>query len=112
MLLDVIAYRPLRRSPRLAALITAIGMSHIPAEPDPDHMGAPVRCPFPKFAIPEYLKANRLAYLRGQHNLVAGLYLDRNPGDDGGAQPHYPQDQHRQGHARGFPEQDHGLLGG
>jgi branched-chain amino acid transport system permease protein len=27
MLLDVIAYRPLRRSPRLAALITAIGMS-------------------------------------------------------------------------------------
>jgi len=27
MLLDVIAYRPLRQSPRLAALITAIGMS-------------------------------------------------------------------------------------
>jgi branched-chain amino acid transport system permease protein len=27
MMLDVIAYRPLRRSPRLAALITAIGMS-------------------------------------------------------------------------------------
>ena len=27
VLLDIIAYRPLRRSPRLAALITAIGMS-------------------------------------------------------------------------------------
>ena len=27
MLLDIVAYRPLRRSPRLAALITAIGMS-------------------------------------------------------------------------------------
>ena len=27
MLLDMVAYRPLRQSPRLAALITAIGMS-------------------------------------------------------------------------------------
>ncbi|MGD8648019.1 MAG: branched-chain amino acid ABC transporter permease, partial [Desulfobacterales bacterium] len=27
MLLDIVAYRPLRQSPRLAALITAIGMS-------------------------------------------------------------------------------------
>ena len=56
MLLDVIAYRPLRRSPRLAALITAIGMSIFLQNLILIIWGSrPL--PFPQFAIPEYLKA-------------------------------------------------------
>ncbi len=53
MLLDVVAYRPLRRSPRLAALITAIGMSIFLQNLIMIIWGSrPL--PFPQAAVPAY----------------------------------------------------------
>jgi branched-chain amino acid transport system permease protein len=55
MALDVIAYRPLRNSPRLAALITAIGMSIFLQNLAMIIWGSrPV--PFPQYAVPAYFE--------------------------------------------------------
>jgi branched-chain amino acid transport system permease protein len=53
MLLDVIAYRPLRQSPRLACLITAIGMSIFLQNLAMLIWGSRPR-PFPKEALPAF----------------------------------------------------------
>jgi len=53
MLLDLVAYRPLRRSPRLAALITAIGMSIFLQNLAMIVWGSrPL--PYPQSAVPEF----------------------------------------------------------
>ena len=53
--IDIIAYRPLRKSHRLAALITAIGMSIFLQNLALVIFGSRPR-PFPKEALPSYLK--------------------------------------------------------
>jgi branched-chain amino acid transport system permease protein len=61
MLLDVIAYRPLRQSPRLAALITAIGMSIFLQNLAMVIWGArPI--PFPQQAVPAYFEKTALSF--------------------------------------------------
>jgi branched-chain amino acid transport system permease protein len=61
MLLDVIAYRPLRNSPRLAALITAIGMSIFLQNLAMIIWGSrPV--PFPQQAVPRYFEKVALSF--------------------------------------------------
>ncbi|GAB6059789.1 branched-chain amino acid ABC transporter permease [Desulfonatronum parangueonense] len=59
ILLDIIAYRPLRKAPRLAALITAIGMSIFLQNVALIIWGSRSR-PFPQMAVPDYLKAKAL----------------------------------------------------
>ena len=55
MLLDIVAYRPLRNSPRLAALITAIGMSIFLQNLAMIIWGSrPL--PFPQQAVPKYFE--------------------------------------------------------
>jgi len=54
VLLDVVAYRPLRRAPRLAALITAIGMSIFLQNLALLIWGAQIKS-FPQNAIPSFL---------------------------------------------------------
>jgi branched-chain amino acid transport system permease protein len=53
ILLDIVAYRPLRKAPRLAALITAIGMSIFLQNLAMIIWGSRPK-PFPAEAIPEY----------------------------------------------------------
>ena len=53
VLLDIVAYRPLRQSPRLAALITAIGMSIFLQNLAMVIWGSRPR-PFPQYALPAY----------------------------------------------------------
>jgi branched-chain amino acid transport system permease protein len=55
MLLDIIAYRPLRQSPRLAALITAIGMSIFLQNLAMVIWGSRPK-PFPNEALPAYFE--------------------------------------------------------
>ncbi len=61
MLLDVVAYRPLRQSPRLAALITAIGMSIFLQNLIMIIWGSrPL--PFPEAAVPEIFNKTAVAF--------------------------------------------------
>ena len=55
MLLDIVAYRPLRQSPRLAALITAIGMSIFLQNLAMVIWGSRPK-PFPHGAVPAYFE--------------------------------------------------------
>jgi branched-chain amino acid transport system permease protein len=67
MLLDVIAYRPLRQSPRLAALITAIGMSIFLQNLAMIIWGSrPL--PFPQASLPQYL--SQTAFKIGTANVT------------------------------------------
>ncbi|MGD9124134.1 MAG: branched-chain amino acid ABC transporter permease [Desulfarculaceae bacterium] len=67
MLLDVIAYRPLRQSPRLAALITAIGMSIFLQNLAMIIWGSrPL--PFPQASLPQYL--SQTAFKVGTANVT------------------------------------------
>lgn len=59
ILLDIIAYRPLRRAPRLAALITAIGMSIFLQNLALIIWGSRSK-PFPRTALPGYLTEQAL----------------------------------------------------
>lgn len=67
ILLDIIAYRPLRNAPRLAALITAIGMSIFLQNLAMIIWGSRPK-PFPQEAVPEYL--NRVAMHLGDIQLT------------------------------------------
>ncbi|UCF95630.1 MAG: branched-chain amino acid ABC transporter permease [Desulfobacterales bacterium] len=61
MLLDIVAYRPLRQSPRLAALITAIGMSIFLQNLAMIIWGSrPV--PFPQQVVPAYFEKTAVTF--------------------------------------------------
>jgi len=60
-LLDIFAYRPLRQSPRLAALITAIGMSIFLQNLAMIIWGSRPK-PFPHYAIPEYFEKTAVTF--------------------------------------------------
>ena len=62
MLLDIVAYRPLRQAPRLAALITAIGMSIFLQNLIMIIWGSRPM-PFPQAAVPAYFNQTALAFL-------------------------------------------------
>ncbi len=61
VLLDIVAYRPLRRAPRLAALITAIGMSIFLQNLALLIWGAQIKS-FPREVIPAFLFAPSLQF--------------------------------------------------
>jgi branched-chain amino acid transport system permease protein len=61
VLLDIIAYRPLRRSPRLAALITAIGMSIFLQNLAMVIWGSRPK-PFPQGALPAYFDKTAISF--------------------------------------------------
>lgn len=61
VLLDIIAYRPLRRSPRLAALITAIGMSIFLQNLAMVIWGSRPK-PFPQGALPVYFEQTAVSF--------------------------------------------------
>jgi branched-chain amino acid transport system permease protein len=61
VLLDVIAYRPLRNSPRLAALITAIGMSIFLQNLAMIIWGSRPK-PFPQGSLPEYFEETAVSF--------------------------------------------------
>ncbi len=61
VLLDIIAYRPLRRSPRLAALITAIGMSIFLQNLAMVIWGSRPK-PFPQGALPDYFEKTAISF--------------------------------------------------
>ncbi|HDR14523.1 MAG TPA: branched-chain amino acid ABC transporter permease [Desulfobacteraceae bacterium] len=61
VLLDVIAYRPLRNSPRLAALITAIGMSIFLQNLAMIIWGSRPK-PFPHGSLPEYFEKTAVSF--------------------------------------------------
>lgn len=61
VLLDIVAYRPLRRSPRLAALITAIGMSIFLQNLAMVIWGSRPR-PFPQGALPVYFEKTAVTF--------------------------------------------------
>lgn len=61
MLIDVVAYRPLRLAPRLAALITAIGMSLVLQNLARIIWGANNK-PFPHGALPTYMQKTALRF--------------------------------------------------
>ena len=65
MLLDIVAYRPLRQSPRLAALITAIGMSIFLQNLAMVIWGSRPK-PFPQDALPAYFEKTAVS-LSGVH---------------------------------------------
>ena len=60
-LLDIVAYRPLRQSPRLAALITAIGMSIFLQNLSMVVWGSRPR-PFPQEALPSYFEKTAVSF--------------------------------------------------
>jgi branched-chain amino acid transport system permease protein len=76
MLLDIIAYRPLRLSPRLAALITAIGMSIFLQNLIMIIWGSRPK-PFPHGALPAYFEKTALIFggvnLSWFHLFIFGL---------------------------------------
>jgi branched-chain amino acid transport system permease protein len=61
MLLDIVAYRPLRQSPRLAALITAIGMSIFLQNLAMVIWGSRPK-PFPHGALPAYFEHKAVTF--------------------------------------------------
>jgi branched-chain amino acid transport system permease protein len=61
MLLDIVAYRPLRQSPRLAALITAIGMSIFLQNLAMVIWGSRPK-PFPHGALPAYFENKAVTF--------------------------------------------------
>mgnify|MGYP000476468640 CR=1 FL=1 len=61
VLLDIIAYRPLRQSPRLAALITAIGMSIFLQNLAMVIWGSRPK-PFPQGALPVYFEQTAVSF--------------------------------------------------
>jgi branched-chain amino acid transport system permease protein len=61
MLLDIVAYRPLRTSPRLAALITAIGMSIFLQNLAMVIWGSRPK-PFPHGAVPAYFEETAVSF--------------------------------------------------
>jgi len=61
MLLDIVAYRPLRQSPRLAALITAIGMSIFLQNLAMVIWGSRPK-PFPHGALPAYFESKAVTF--------------------------------------------------
>ena len=78
MLLDVVAYRPLRNSPRLAALITAIGMSIFLQNLAMIIWGSRPK-PFPHGTIPAYFDNTAVTFggvnLSWFHLFIFGLTL-------------------------------------
>jgi len=78
MLLDIVAYRPLRQSPRLAALITAIGMSIFLQNLIMIIWGSRPK-PFPHGALPEYFEKTALTLgnvnLHWFHIFIFGITL-------------------------------------
>jgi branched-chain amino acid transport system permease protein len=61
VLLDIVAYRPLRQSPRLAALITAIGMSIFLQNLAMVIWGSRPK-PFPQSALPAYFEKTAVSF--------------------------------------------------
>ena len=61
VLLDIVAYRPLRQSPRLAALITAIGMSIFLQNLAMVIWGSRPK-PFPQNALPAYFEKTAVSF--------------------------------------------------
>ena len=61
VLLDIVAYRPLRKSPRLAALITAIGMSIFLQNLAMVIWGSRPK-PFPQGALPVYFEKTAVSF--------------------------------------------------
>jgi len=61
VLLDIVAYRPLRQSPRLAALITAIGMSIFLQNLAMIIWGSRAK-PFPHGALPHYFEKTAVTF--------------------------------------------------
>ncbi len=78
MLLDVVAYRPLRQSPRLAALITAIGMSIFLQNLAMVIWGSRPK-PFPQDALPAYFEKVAVSFggvnLSWFHLFIYGLTI-------------------------------------
>jgi branched-chain amino acid transport system permease protein len=78
VLLDIVAYRPLRQSPRLAALITAIGMSIFLQNLAMVIWGSRPR-PFPHGALPAYFEKTAVSFagvnLSWFHLFIFGLTI-------------------------------------
>ncbi len=74
MLIDFIAYRPLRNAPRLSALITAIGVSLVLQNLARMIWGAKWR-PFPDEAKPSFLTANAISLPGGAHLSFLDLFI-------------------------------------
>ena len=78
MLLDVVAYRPLRNSPRLAALITAIGMSIFLQNLAMIIWGSRPK-PFPHGTVPAYFEKTAVTFggvnLSWFHLFIFGLTM-------------------------------------
>jgi len=78
VLLDIFAYRPLRQSPRLAALITAIGMSIFLQNLAMVIWGSRPR-PFPHGALPAYFEKTAISFagvnLSWFHLFIFGLTI-------------------------------------
>jgi branched-chain amino acid transport system permease protein len=78
MLLDIVAYRPLRQSPRLAALITAIGMSIFLQNLIMIIWGSRPK-PFPHGTLPTYFEKTALTFggvnLSWFHLFIFGLTI-------------------------------------
>ena len=78
VLLDIFAYRPLRQSPRLAALITAIGMSIFLQNLAMVIWGSRPK-PFPQGALPAYFEESAVSFggvnLSWFHLFIFGLTI-------------------------------------
>ena len=78
VLLDIVAYRPLRQSPRLAALITAIGMSIFLQNLAMVIWGSRPK-PFPQGALPAYFEKTAVSFggvnLSWFHLFIYGMTL-------------------------------------
>jgi branched-chain amino acid transport system permease protein len=74
MLIDFVAYRPLRNAPRLSALITAIGISLMLQNLARLIWGARWR-PFPTEATPAFLTANAIPLPGGAHISFLDLFI-------------------------------------
>ena len=68
--IDYVAYRPLRRAPRLAALITAIGMSLFLQNVAQAIWGANTR-PYPYEAIPKFFYASAFSLVKAGGSIMA-----------------------------------------
>ena len=73
MLIEFLAYKPLRQAPPLSVLITAIGVSYLVAEPRLDNLRLPAE------GLPQPHRALQLHYRRGH----GGRHLRPDPADDG-----------------------------
>ena len=105
ILIDYIAYRPLRNAHRLAALITAIGMSIFLQNLALIIWGSRPQ-PFVQEAVPAYLEGNRFSAGQRHSDLDARLYFRHHLLHDDRSEPDHQKDQDRYGHARALAEPD------